>query len=115
MPAGELVTVTVAAGETDKGYTIQVSGHKDSICGKRDEYMRICTSPARTFALDSPTVELRTAFGGALYIDVGDDPPASAYVLPPGVCRPPQCQLPHHLTTSPFPYVYVRVRAFCQF
>jgi len=81
VPAGENVTIHVPASSLSAGLHVQISGHKDSICGKRSSYGRVCTPPARRFALDKPSVLVRTAFGGALYIDVGKKPLPTACVL----------------------------------
>ena len=77
---GELVTVTVPASLVGQGYSIRINGHVDNISG-RATWDRVPYSVSRTFALDSATVQIANAFGGAIYIDTGNTAGATALGL----------------------------------
>ncbi|MEO1523949.1 MAG: M60 family metallopeptidase [Planctomycetota bacterium] len=69
-PAGEVVTVEVPASLVGQGYQVRISGHHDNI-SPRSSWNRVPYGVSRTFELDSSTVQVASAFGGAIYIDVG--------------------------------------------
>jgi hypothetical protein len=66
---GEVVTVTVPSAVVGQGHRIRVSGHTDDI-SVRGGWSRM-PRVSRAFDLDAPTIEVASAFGGALYVDVG--------------------------------------------
>ncbi len=70
-PPGELVTLTFPQSMIDRGYTIQVSGHVDDI-SSRSSWNRVPLGVARSFPIDTATVNIASAFGGAIYVNVGD-------------------------------------------
>ncbi len=72
---GELITVTVPAGVAGRGFNVRLSGHVDNISG-RSSWNRIPYGISRTVNVDSTTVQIASAFGGAVYFDVGSTPPA---------------------------------------
>ncbi len=80
-PPGELVTLEVPASLVGRGYYVQVSGHVDNVSA-RDTWLRMPFGIDRRFEITSPTIEVASAFGGAIYIDVGGqkagDPPSTA-------------------------------------
>ncbi|MEZ6124895.1 MAG: M60 family metallopeptidase [Planctomycetaceae bacterium] len=71
---GELVTVTVPANLVGQGYRLQVSGHVDNI-SSRSSWDRVPFGVARSYPIDSTSVQIAGAFGGAIYVDVGATPP----------------------------------------
>lgn len=71
---GEVVTITVPAQLLNQGYAIQLGGHVDNVSG-RTEWRRIPFGIARSFPLDATTIQVASAFGGAIYLDVGTGSP----------------------------------------
>lgn len=74
---GELVTLTVPAGLAGQGYVVRISGHRDNISG-RSSWQRVPYGVSPSFAIDSNSVEIAGAFGGAIYIDVGGEAAGTA-------------------------------------
>lgn len=68
---GEVVTLIFPEAWVKKGLKVHVSGHKDNISTKKS-LMRLPSSPSRSFSVDSTTVKVAAAFGGAIYIDTGN-------------------------------------------
>lgn len=77
---GETVTVTVPASLAGDGYRLRVNTHVDDISG-RASWQRVPSGVSRSFELDSTSVAIASAFGGAIYIDVG----GQAAGTPPGL------------------------------
>lgn len=73
---GEVVTVTLPAAYTGEGFLVRISGHVDNISG-RSSWSRVPYGVARSFAADSTSFQVASAFGGALYVDVGSEPPSA--------------------------------------
>jgi len=69
---GEVVTLTFPEAWVGKGLKVQVSGHRDNISVKKS-LMRLPTKPARSFVVDQKTVKVAGSFGGAIYIDTGNE------------------------------------------
>lgn len=69
---GEVVTLKFPKEWVNKGLKVQVSGHVDKI-NVKNKLMRLPTSPARTFEVTSEEVKVAAAFGGAIYIDTGNE------------------------------------------
>ena len=67
---GEVVQVTVPQSLVDQGYQIKISGHRDNISG-RSSWNRVPNGVQRSFAIDSTSIVIASAFGGAIYLDVG--------------------------------------------
>ena len=70
---GEIVTVTVPSSLVGRGYEIRINAHTDNI-SPRDSWERMPVVHRR-FDIDSTTVQVASAFGGLLFIDVGSTPP----------------------------------------
>ncbi len=68
---GEVVTLTFPDAWVGKGLKVQVSGHRDNISVKKN-LMRLPTKPARSFSVDQSVVKVAGSFGGAIYIDTGN-------------------------------------------
>ncbi len=81
---GELVTLTFPPSMVGRGYTVQLSGHVDTIAG-RDSWDRVPFGVARSFVITGPTVQVAGAFGGAIYVNVG----GSGGGTPPGLGQVP--------------------------
>ncbi len=77
---GELVTLQFPASMVGRGYSVQLSGHVDTISG-RSSWDRVPFGVARSFPIDAPTVQVAGAFGGAIYVNVG----GTAGGTPPGL------------------------------
>jgi hypothetical protein len=71
---GEVVTLTFPEAWVGKGLHVQLSGHRDGIPFRKKPVMRTPSSPARKFPVESMTVKIAGAYGGAIYIDTGNDP-----------------------------------------
>lgn len=69
---GEVVTLKFPKEWVNKGLKVQVSGHTDNISTKK-KLMRLPTSPARSFEVTSEEVKVSAAFGGAIYINTGNE------------------------------------------
>ena len=67
---GEVVTVTVPSSLVGQGYTLRLNTHWDNISA-HSSYRRSPHSVSRGFDIDSTTIEVANAFGGAIYLDVG--------------------------------------------
>jgi hypothetical protein len=67
---GQLVTMTFPASLVNRGYFVQISGHVDNI-SPRSSWERIPFGLGRKFPIDASMIEVASAFGGAIYIDVG--------------------------------------------
>ncbi|MGI9428426.1 MAG: M60 family metallopeptidase [Bythopirellula sp.] len=67
---GDLVTLTLPSSMVGQGYSIRLGGHVDNI-SSRSSWNRVPFGVSRSFTIDSTTVEVVSAFGGAIYIDVG--------------------------------------------
>jgi len=67
---GEVVTVTVPSSLVGQGHTLRVNTHWDNISA-HNNYRRSPHSVSRGFDIDSTTIEVANAFGGAIYVDVG--------------------------------------------
>ena len=74
---GELVTIKVPRNAIRRGYEIRINGHRDNI-SRRSEWDRVPFNVSRSFDIDSETIQVANAFGGSIYIDVGDEPPAAS-------------------------------------
>lgn len=70
---GEVVVVDVPEQWTTRGLTIWISGHRDNIPLKK-ALSRTPRSPARIFPIDKARTEVAATYGGAVYIDTGNDP-----------------------------------------
>ncbi len=68
---GALVTMTFPASLVGKGFFVQLGGHVDNITG-REQWKRIPFGIVRRFPIDSASIKVASAFGGAIYIDVGN-------------------------------------------
>jgi hypothetical protein len=71
---GEVVELVFPDAWVEQGLHVQLSGHRDGIPFKKKPLMRTPTSPAHKFPVDSKTVKIAGAYGGAIYIDTGNDP-----------------------------------------
>lgn len=73
---GEVVTVKIPAALSGAGIKVRVNGCTDNISG-RDIWLR---SPvvSRLYDIDSDTVPVANAFGGAIYVDLGNAAPGGA-------------------------------------
>jgi hypothetical protein len=67
---GDQVTVTLPSSMVGQGYSIRLGGHVDNI-SSRGSWNRVPFGVSRSFAIDSTTVQVASALGGAIYIDVG--------------------------------------------
>jgi hypothetical protein len=67
---GDLVTVTLPSSMVGQGYTIRLGGHVDNI-SSRSGWNRVPFGVSRNFEVNSTTTQVASAFGGAIYIDVG--------------------------------------------
>ncbi len=74
---GELITVTVPAAAVGRGFRVRLSGHVDDI-SSNSSWKRIPYGISRTADVTSTTVQIASAFGGAVYFDVGSTQPALA-------------------------------------
>ncbi len=78
---GEIVTIEFPPSLVGQGYHIQISGHVDNI-SSRSSWNRVPFGVDRRFEINSTSVQVASAFGGAIYIDVGDlsagTPPSSS-------------------------------------
>lgn len=70
---GEVVTVTVPREAAGRGFRVRLGGHTDSIMS-RPRWMRMPFGVSRAFDLTSTTTRAACAFGGAVYIDLGQRP-----------------------------------------
>lgn len=70
---GEVVVVGVPEKWTRRGLRIWISGHRDSIPLKKP-LLRTPRSPARAFPVTKTRTEIAATYGGAVYIDTGNDP-----------------------------------------
>ncbi|WP_425400163.1 M60 family metallopeptidase [Aeoliella sp.] len=69
-PPGDLVTIEVPSALVGKGYFLQIGGHVDNI-SSRASWDRVPFGVDRRYEITSTTIEVASAFGGAIYIDVG--------------------------------------------
>ncbi|MEN1679717.1 MAG: M60 family metallopeptidase [Planctomycetota bacterium] len=69
---GELVTLRVPPTLVGRGYAVQISGHVDNT-SRRDRWDRVPFGVDRRYDIDSAVVEVASAFGGIIYIDVGGE------------------------------------------
>lgn len=69
---GEVATVTVPAALVGQGYKVRVNAHTDNI-SRRSGWER---PPIvhRSFDIDATTVDIANAFGGLVFIDLGNSP-----------------------------------------
>ena len=70
---GETVTVTVPASLVGKGYKIRINAHTDNI-SQRDTWERMPVVH-RSFDITQTSMQVASAFGGLIFIDVGSTPP----------------------------------------
>ena len=70
-PPGELVTLHVPAAAAERGFVLRISGHTDDI-SDRESWLRM-PRVARSFAVSATETLAASAFGGALYFDVGTE------------------------------------------
>jgi len=68
---GEIATVTVPESVTDLGWEVQVGAHSVDMERSYYDWNRF-PRISRTFALDSPSVEVDNPLGGALYVYIPD-------------------------------------------
>ena len=73
---GEVVTITVPASLVGQGYTIRINAHTDNI-SQRDSWERMPVVH-RSFEIDQTTLQVASAFGGTIFIDLG----GNAYSAP---------------------------------
>jgi hypothetical protein len=71
---GKVVTLVFPDEWVGKGLNVQLSGHRDGIPFVKKPVMRTPTAPARKFPVDGKTVKIAGAYGGAVYIDTGNEP-----------------------------------------
>lgn len=73
VPPGEVVTLDVPDALVGKGYRVRINAHTDDI-SRRPEWER---PPVvhRAFPIDAGRIEVASAFGGSLFIDVGGRAP----------------------------------------
>lgn len=69
---GEIVIVTLPSSLVGRGYHLRLSGHVDNI-SSRSSWERLPFAISRDFPVNSSTVEIGSAFGGAIYLDVGGE------------------------------------------
>ncbi|GAA5494622.1 hypothetical protein Rhal01_00785 [Rubritalea halochordaticola] len=69
---GEVVTLKFPKEWVGKGLKVQLSGHTDKISTKK-KLQRLPTSPARAFEVNATEVKISGAFGGAIYINTGNE------------------------------------------
>ena len=67
---GRIATITFPDFMVGRGYFVQLSGHFDDI-SSREQWRRIPFGVARRFPIDATSIQVASAFGGAIYIDVG--------------------------------------------
>ncbi|MCA9260612.1 MAG: M60 family metallopeptidase, partial [Planctomycetales bacterium] len=70
---GEIVTIEFPQAMVGRGFRVQLSGHVDNI-SSRDSWSRLPFGVARSFDINAATVRVGSAFGGAIYVDVGKTP-----------------------------------------
>lgn len=70
---GDVVVVEVPEKWTQRGLKIQISGHRDNIPLTKS-LVRTPRSPARVFPVNKTRTEVAASYGGALYIDTGNEP-----------------------------------------
>ncbi|MCA9184240.1 MAG: M60 family metallopeptidase [Pirellulaceae bacterium] len=70
---GEIVAVTVPTAFAGSGYRVRISGHVDDI-RSRSSWSRVPYGVARQFDITTTTMQVGSEFGGAIYIDLGDEP-----------------------------------------
>ncbi len=69
---GEIVTIELLPSLVGQGYHVQISGHVDNI-SNRSSWLRVPYGVDRRFEITSTTMQVASAFGGAIYVDVGDE------------------------------------------
>ena len=69
---GEVVTVTVPAELVNQGYRLRINSHSDNI-SPRDAWER---PPVvhRSYLITSTVTEIASAFGGIVFVDLGNSP-----------------------------------------
>jgi len=67
---GDLISITVPSSMVGKGYSVRLGGHVDNI-SPRSSWNRVPFGISRSVSLDSTSVQVASAFGGAIYVDVG--------------------------------------------
>lgn len=72
VPPGELVTVTVPAVLVGKGYVLRISGHVDAL-DDAEAWSRMPKGIQSSFVITEAKTTIASPYGGALYIDVGDE------------------------------------------
>ncbi len=70
---GEVVTVTVPASFVGRGFEIRLGAHTDDI-SPRDDWFRLPVVH-RSYEINQVNVQVASAFGGALFLDVGSTAP----------------------------------------
>jgi hypothetical protein len=65
---GEVITLTLTSADTRKGLSVRIGAHKDKLWHK-DKWQRV-PEISRSWALKTTTVQVASAFGGLLYIEV---------------------------------------------
>lgn len=68
---GEVVKLEFPQAWVNQGLKVQISGHRDRIPLKK-ALLRLPSSPARSFPVNQKTLQVAAAFGGAIYIDLGN-------------------------------------------
>ncbi len=77
-PPGEVVTLEFPAELVGRGYRVLVSPHADDIT-RRAVWYRI-PEVQRSYAMDTSTLEVGSAFGGSLFVDLGETIPGGGTV-----------------------------------
>ncbi|MCO6043116.1 M60 family metallopeptidase [Aeoliella sp. ICT_H6.2] len=76
---GEIVTITVPSSLVGRGFRIRINAHTDNI-SQRDSWERMPVVH-RSFDIDQTTIQVASAFGGSIFIDLG----GNAYSPPPNL------------------------------
>lgn len=79
---GELVTVTVPANLVGRGLSIRVGGHVDDIAANTS-WNRLPSGISRSYPIDATQVLVASAFGGAIYLDIGGQAEGTSLGLGP--------------------------------
>jgi hypothetical protein len=77
-PPGEVVTLTFPPSMVGQDFRLLVSPHSDNISG-RPKWHRL-PQIQRSFDIDSPNMDVGSAFGGSLFVDFGSDIPGTGTV-----------------------------------
>ena len=87
---GALITVDLAKDALAKKLTLRIGAHTDSLFGVGDPWRR-WPEISRSFALDSATTPVASAFGGAIFIEVPEGTaPGSATLIVRGAIEAPR-------------------------